>query len=123
MIKITKIELINYRQYRNIVIDFPDTEKYNLHVLRAKNGTGKTTLLNSILWCFYGVEHYLTNEDKALPIINDALVEESENNKELQVVVRISVSDESQFLVFERKQAFVVASDPLHDKKNSVAGQ
>lgn len=123
MIKIGKIELKNYRQYRSISIDFPDTDKFNLYVLRAKNGTGKTTLLNSILWCFYGKEHYLTNEEKALPIINDGLVEESKNDTQLDVSVRITVIDDEKVLFFERKQVFVVADDPLKNKKNSVAGQ
>lgn len=120
MILINKIEFENFRQYKNINIEFPKSDKFNLHVLRAKNGTGKTTLLNGILWCFYGREHYLSNEDKALPIINDSLVEKSSNGEELYVNVRISVNDEGKMLVFERKQLFVVAADPLRGKNNSI---
>ena len=92
MIKISKIEFSNYRQYRKINISFPDSQDYNLHVLRAKNGTGKTTFLNGILWCLYEHEHYLSNKDKALPVVNDGLVEESTNNATLYVKVRITVS-------------------------------
>lgn len=123
MIKITKVEFTNYRQYRQITIEFPDTDKYHLHVLRAKNGTGKTTLLNGILWCFYGKEHYLSNDDKALPIVNDGLVEESADKEPLDVHVRITVVDDTNSLVFDRKQTFYVMYDAVRNKKNVVTNQ
>lgn len=124
MIRIEKIEFSNFRQYRNISIDFPNTNRYHLHVLRAKNGTGKTTLLNGILWCFYGKEYYISNEDKALPIINDGLVEESNNGDCLDVHVKITiVDDDSKSLVFDRKQTFQVLFDHVRNKKTVIGNQ
>lgn len=124
MIRIEKIEFSNYRQYRNISINFPNTNRYHLHVLRAKNGTGKTTLLNGILWCFYGKEYYISNEDKALPLINDGLVDESNDGDCLDVHVKITIVDEeNKSLVFDRKQTFHVLFDNLRNKKTVIANQ
>ena len=77
MIKILSIEFENYRQYKNITIEFPQNCENNLHILKAKNGTGKTTFLNAILWCLYSQEFYLTDADKALSILNDSIISES----------------------------------------------
>lgn len=123
MIRINKIEFSNYRQYKHISVSFPESSEYNLHVLRAKNGTGKTTFLNGILWCLYEHEHYLSNKDKALPVINDSLVEESSNNETLYVKVRITIYDDEKTLEFERVQPFYVAVDPLRKKKNAIGNQ
>ena len=123
MIRIEKIEFSNYRQYRNVTIDFPNTDRYHLHVLRAKNGTGKTTLLNGILWCFYGVEHYISNDDKALPIVNDGLVEESPDKAPLDVHARITIIDEEKSLIFDRKQTFYVMHDVVRNRKTTVTNQ
>ena len=78
MIKINKIEFINYRQYKNITVDFISKEGNNLFILKAKNGTGKTTFLNGILWCLYNNEYYISDKDKALPIINSSLVKKAQ---------------------------------------------
>ena len=72
---ITKIELENYRQYRHVLLDFSRANNSNLHILKAKNGTGKTTFINSITWCLYGEEKYITNIDKALNLPNDKVIE------------------------------------------------
>lgn len=120
MIKIKKIELHNYRQYRSTIIDFPDTEKFHLYVLRAKNGTGKTTLLNSILWCLYGKEYYLTNEEKALPLINESIVEESANNTMLSVTATMTIDDDDRILIFERTLPFLITEDLINNKKNGI---
>ena len=72
MIRITKIEFENYRQYKSINVSFDISASNDLHILRAKNGTGKTTFLNGILWCLYKHEHYLSDKEKALPIVNNS---------------------------------------------------
>ena len=110
MIKITKIDFHNYRQYRDFDITF-ESEYSNLYVLKAKNGTGKTTFLNSILWCLYGKEYYLTDSSKALPLLNDGVSETTSNSTE-DVFVSISIEDETNFIIFKRTQKFVIKTDP-----------
>ena len=50
---IDRISFVNYRQYGTFDINFSNDYGATLSVLIAKNGTGKTTLLNAISWCLY----------------------------------------------------------------------
>lgn len=53
--KLDCITLQNFRQfYDDQRIDFADDPERNVTVIHAENGVGKTTLLNAILWSFYG---------------------------------------------------------------------
>ncbi len=122
MIKIKSIEFENYRQYKKIAVDFDSSNDSNLFVLRAKNGTGKTTFLNGILWCLYEKESYLADEEKALPIINSSLVQQSNEKEPLNAKVTITIDDGESTIIFERTQVFFVSVDPLRGIKNAVPG-
>ena len=53
---LNKIVLKNFRQfYGEQEIEFSADRKKNVTLLHAENGVGKTTLLNSLLWCFYKI--------------------------------------------------------------------
>lgn len=53
--KIKSIELINYRLYKgNNKVVFENGNEKNLYLISGENGFGKTTLLQSLLWCLYG---------------------------------------------------------------------
>ena len=53
--RIEKIKLYNYRLYKGLnQIVFPKDEKKNIYVIYGENGFGKTTLLQSLMWCLYG---------------------------------------------------------------------
>ena len=53
--KLRKIKLINFRQfYGEQEIDIADAPDKNVTLIHAQNGVGKTTILNSVLWTFYG---------------------------------------------------------------------
>ena len=72
-VAIDKISFENYRQYGTGQIHFKTDGATKLSILIAKNGTGKTTLLNAITWCLYGQELHLAEGKKALPIVNSSL--------------------------------------------------
>ena len=49
------ITLTNFRCfYGEVRIEFSTDPEKNVTLIYAENGVGKTTLLNSLLWCFYG---------------------------------------------------------------------
>lgn len=53
--KLSNIEINNFRQYYNTVnIDLSTNTDQNIVVIGGKNGYGKTNLLLSIVWCLYG---------------------------------------------------------------------
>ncbi|RZJ33569.1 MAG: DNA sulfur modification protein DndD [Flavobacterium sp.] len=53
--KLSNIEICNFRQYYNAVnIDLSTNSDQNIVVIGGRNGYGKTNLLLSIVWCLYG---------------------------------------------------------------------
>ncbi|MCK0179669.1 DNA sulfur modification protein DndD [Flavobacteriaceae bacterium S0862] len=53
--KLSNIEINNFRQYYNDVnIDLTTNSDQNIIVIGGRNGYGKTNLLLSIVWCLYG---------------------------------------------------------------------
>tara|TARA_R110001583_G_scaffold195272_2_gene371342 strand:+ start:2568 stop:4670 length:2103 start_codon:yes stop_codon:yes gene_type:complete len=53
--KLSNIEINNFRQYYNSVdIDLTTNSDQNIIVIGGRNGYGKTNLLLSIVWCLYG---------------------------------------------------------------------
>ena len=53
--RIEYIKLYNYRLYKGLnEVVFPKDEKKNIYVIYGENGFGKTTLLQSLMWCLYG---------------------------------------------------------------------
>jgi hypothetical protein len=53
--QIKSIHLKDFRQfYGEQKLDFAIDTKKNVTLIHAENGVGKTTLLNSILWTFFG---------------------------------------------------------------------
>ena len=53
--KLLKLVIDNFRQfYGRSEIVFSTDEIKSITLIHGENGTGKTTLLNSVLWCFYG---------------------------------------------------------------------
>lgn len=120
MIRIEKVEFNNYRQYKNCTIIFDKDKEYNIHILRAKNGTGKTTFLNGILWCLYANEYYISNESKALKVVNESAIQEANPGDVVEVSVKLTISDGDRYVTFERSQKFSVSVDPLTELKRSV---
>ena len=81
--RIERIDLKNYRQFRNVSIDFGKSPNQDLHIIVADNATGKTNLLNAINWCLYGNEPHLSKDSQQLPRLNlNTLVQASEGTKE-----------------------------------------
>lgn len=61
--RFSSISIINYRQYRNLSMEFKKAG-HDLQVIVGDNGTGKTNLLNAFTWCLYGTEPHLGTSDK-----------------------------------------------------------
>lgn len=53
---VERIELSDFRCFHGVrEIEFSTDRKKNVTLIHAENGVGKTTILNAMLWCFYGM--------------------------------------------------------------------
>lgn len=60
---IRRLELQNFRQFRDEIIHFADGDK-GVTVVHGSNGSGKTTLLNAFTWVLYGEVDFDTRPDR-----------------------------------------------------------
>nr|WP_319390619.1 AAA family ATPase [uncultured Cohaesibacter sp.] len=82
-----KITLKNFRQfYGEQEITFADDPGKNVTLLHAENGIGKTTFLNSLLWCFYKT---LTDRfENPTDIVNHEAVREGDHEAKVEVLFK-----------------------------------
>ena len=114
--KLYEIRLENFRQfYGEQVISISTDDQANVTLIHAENGFGKTTLLNALLWCFYGeTTGKFENRDKLVNFealnegVNRAVVEvRFEHNKQTFMANRTithSQRNRSSLKVFEIKK-------------------
>lgn len=110
-IVIEKIEFKNFRQYGTGTIHFSCVNDSKLSVLVAKNGTGKTTLLNSITWCLYETEQQLVDKKSALAVVSSSELEDAANGEILPVFVAVTIRDGKSMIRFKRSQNFKKSFD------------
>lgn len=106
--------------------DFTKTTPYDLHVIIAVNGAGKTNLLNAINWCLYGDEPHTagTDEqdvsetiDKLVRANKDAIMEAKSNGeKYCSINVCIEGEEGTAKYVFERSASIDVDALTQHGK-------
>lgn len=120
--RIEKIEIQNFRQYRNLTFHFPyDSGQNDLHIIYAKNGVGKTNVLNAITWCLYETEMHLGDKYTASAILNNQQVQDirehlSEGNSvigDVTVSIHFSSDDSTEKILFRRVGKFSVTSEAV----------
>lgn len=110
-IVIDKIVFENYRQYGSGSLSFRTEGENLLSVLVAKNGTGKTTLLNAITWCLYDKELHLADEKTALPLVNAAAARSLPEGSLIPVSVAVTILDDNNIVEFYRAINFKTSID------------
>lgn len=115
--RFTRLEIKNFRQYQSLTFQFPKTTGYDLHVIVADNGVGKTNILNAITWCLYEVEPHLGDESRSLPRINLKVKSEALQRGEHFATVSVTVyaEDEDETIVFSRKMKVQLQAPPEKD--------
>lgn len=114
---IDKITFENYRQYGTGSLSFRTDGEVKLSVMVAKNGTGKTTLLNAITWCLYGKEHHLADNETALPVLNMAAMRQGGNGATMRVTVALTILDGDNVVEFKRYYNYLVKRDATGSPK------
>lgn len=112
--RITNIEIRNYRQYQSLSFAFPESKSNDIHIIIAQNGVGKTNLLNAITWCLYGREPHLGDEkeDLGLPKLNLTAIQEAKDvGQNIEYVeVTIRAKDGDDYITYNRLLPFRITS-------------
>src|SRR4030042_6275536 len=103
-VRIERLYINNYRQFRDIELRFTKTPKRDLHRILGKNGAGKTNILNAINWCLYKEEPHLSKDSQQLPILNLQTIEDSQEGEDRDIRVEIGIkTDNDRIITFSRK--------------------
>ncbi len=121
--RICNIEMKNYRQYKDANISFEKKGKNDIHLLIAKNGSGKSNFLNAITWCLYDKEPHLSEKNTALPIINMERLEEMNFGEKKDISVEIKVKSDNMVWFITRVKTVIKVDDkiePIIEKQNKL---
>ena len=107
--RINRICLRNFRQFKNIDINLPRKEgKKDLHIFEGVMGTGKTNILNAIDWCLYNEEPYLSREYHKLPRLNLKTIETANSGQEEKVSVDVWADIDGSYIIFSREEIYCI---------------
>lgn len=109
---LNKVRIQNYRQFRDVEIDFAHNDDKNITMILGGNGTGKTNLLNAISWCLYGREIH-DSRDSSLSICNKKTENLALIGDEIEVRVELEFLDGEDILSFNRVLGFFKKKDGL----------
>lgn len=101
-----KITIKNYRQYRDVEIEFAKDTSKNFTIIKGNNGTGKTTLLNALSWCLHGSEIHDYGDDSLMEICNNKSANSIKNGENIDVSVKMDFIDDGELLSFYRCKKF-----------------
>ncbi len=90
--RFTKIEIDNFRPYKGkhgIDFEFTNPDS-NIYVILGRNGTGKTSILNAIHWCLYGLE----SEKKEGNLLNNKVANQMKTGETAEVTVDLYIRDD-----------------------------
>lgn len=97
---IHEISLKNFRQFKDEKIKFA-TDKYsNITLILGENTSGKTTLLQAFLWCFYGKANFDTKDH----LFNEEIALEMEDKEEREIKVKVVLEHEDYKYIIHRSQ-------------------
>lgn len=103
---INRIEINNFRQFKGKqVMNFSTDEYRNITLILGDNTSGKTTLLQSFLWCLYGKANFKTKDILLNQIIVNDITSKS-IQQEAQVSIAINLIHEEHEYTITRSQKY-----------------
>ena len=111
-----KVYIKNYRQFRDVELQFNNNPNKNFTIIKGNNGAGKTTFLNALSWCLYGVEIHDYGDDSSMEICNNKSLNLAEVNANIEVRVELEFIDDEETLIFRRSKIFRKLDDELNTR-------
>ncbi len=99
MLFINRINITNFRQYRNVSLTFDSSKGVFLFI--GKNGMGKSNFLNAICWCLYNKQPFKFH-DKAKKLLNEETAREKTQYEEVKVSIEVNI--DNKLFLFQRTQ-------------------
>lgn len=111
--RINYLQLKNFRQYKDMKIEFKKNDKGDLHIFIANNGSGKTNIMNAISWCLYQRDLDGHQRKDKLPDFNLRAAKEAEEAGEDHIDISVEVQIEScgEVYTITRMQHVVLPSE------------
>ena len=78
VIKLKRMILENFMYYMTVMLDFPQIAK-----ILAKNGKGKSSIVNAFMWCLFDCDYELRSNPKVRREVDGKPVEDKEVSVEL----------------------------------------
>lgn len=116
--RIDKISMKNYRQFRDVKIEFNKSTGKDLHIIVATNATGKTNLLNAINWCLYEEEPNMSEKTMQLPRLNMETVRVASNGTKERVEIGVTTTTtDGASIIFTRWEEYEIQKDDEQEPK------
>ena len=105
--RVTSVELTNFRQYRNLKLDLAPCPS-DITIVVGSNGTGKTNFLNALVWTLYGSEEFEAKDMDKSPLVSEAALLDADEGQMLSATARIAVElNDGTTAQITREQDFV----------------
>lgn len=106
--KLHRLHLRNFRQFRSESVEFAVNKNQNVTVIHGGNGSGKTTIKNAFLWVLYGQSAFTLRPDK---LANQGAMAEIEQGDTITVEVTLEFEHETVFYKATRKTDYQKQSE------------
>ena len=98
---IKSIEIKNFRQFKDIKLNFSTDSNKNVSIITGNNGAGKTTLAEAFTWCLYGEISNTKND-----VLNKDKIQELKEGYSTGIIVTIELEHDGVEYRITRKQTF-----------------
>ena len=116
MISIDRIEIKNFRQYRNVELNFDKNTGSYFFV--GKNGIGKSNFMNAICWCLYGRIPFRSDSDKTSAVTNIVNLDaQRSGEKEVEVKIAATIAGK-KYLISRDSTVNLVLNPYLKNQSN-----
>lgn len=115
---IKRLTIENFRQFKDKeVIEFSNEKEANITLILGDNTSGKTTILQSFLWCLYG-EQKITFKSKH-QLYNEENAREMKNGEYKDIKVILEIEHLNTAYIVERTQECFKSNDNVRLLTNS----
>jgi len=116
MIKIQRIAIKNFRQYKDVELNFEDDK--GIFFFMGRNCMGKSNFLNALCWCLYEIEPFSMNlkQGESHGKILNRKIEKENQNATTEVSITIRDNDNNEYIFLRKKTSVQPSSFVVYEK-------